>query len=353
MTINKKELKNFLELPGISGNESLVSDKLKEIIVNNKLELKRDNLGSIWGYKKSKNPNAQTLMIDAHMDEIGFVVLGITKTGFIKFQEQGGIWPTSLTLQRLRVYSLDLKDSFSGVVCFSNDFNPHSSKGKVPKIEGMLLDIGADSDKEVKDWGIGIGSIMTFDTKVEFNGNRVIGKSADNRAGVYIISELMKYISNKVFDFHIAIGASVQEEVGLRGAKTSTFLFNPDLAFVIDISQSNDIPKNKNEGSIGFGTMLRHKDALAVYPKRTTSYIKKILELNKIKYQDYFSQGGTNAGIIHISNSGIPVLPFGFLARNLHTGSSVFDLSDLEDTLKLLVKILDDLDYSKIKKLII
>ncbi len=351
MKINKNMLTKLLEAPGISGREDFISEILKTQMKKYGFEIERDNIGSVWGIKKSKNKNAKLLMIDSHMDEIGFLVSAIDKNGFISFEEQGGIWNQSLNSQRLRVWSSDYKKSFSGVVLFPNS-NPHKGIGRAPSIDKMILDIGATSKEEVLKWGIKIGDQITFDTKTEINGNRVITKAADNRVGVSMVVDTMKFISENEFDYDIMIGASVQEEVGLRGARTSTYKFNPDLAIVIDISPANDFSGGEFEsnGKLGKGTMLRHKDASTIYSKFVVDYLRRIIKSKRINYQDYFSRGGTNAGVIHLWKEGRPVIPLGIVARSLHTGSTVFDLNDYEETTKLIEFILSDLNSNKIVK---
>lgn len=349
--MNKKLVKKLLETPGISGKEDLISEIVKSEIKKNKLEMQRDNLGGVWAIKKSEKKNAKTIMIDSHMDEVGFMVTGIKSNGMISFVNQGGIWNLTLNSQRLRVWTSNFSKSFSGVVLFPNT-NTHGGTGKTPEIKNMLLDIGASSKEEVIKWGIKEGDAITFDTNVEINGNRVISKAIDNRVGVALVLELMSFIKDKKFDFNIVIGASTQEEVGLRGTRVSTFKFKPDLGFVIDVSPSRDIPlPQEPNGILGKGTMLRHKDAATVYLPKAIDYIRNILKKNDILYQDYISLGGTNAGQMHLQNEGIVVLPFGIVARNLHTSSSVFDINDYNETLKLLESILLDLNSNKIVKL--
>ncbi len=350
MKMNKKTLKTLLELPGISGREELVSEFLKNEIEKNNLDLKWDNLGSVWGVKKSLNPEAKTLFIDAHMDEVGFMVTKINDRGFISFENQGGIWNKTLVSQRLRVWTDNYEKSYSGIVLIPGA-NTHQQNGKTPSIDEFLLDIGASSKKEIENLGIKIGSVITFDTKTEFNGKRVISKAADNRVGVSMVVQLMEFISERDFDYNIIIGGSTQEEVGLRGARTSTYKFDPDLAFVIDVSPAMDIPTPKYpDGVVGEGTMLRHKDASTIYSPNAIDYIRDIAIKNKVKIQDYFSKGGTNAGVIHLWKNGRTVFPFGIVSRNLHTGSSVFDINDYEETLKLIESILKDLNSDKIVK---
>ncbi|BDU67643.1 MAG: glutamyl aminopeptidase [Candidatus Tyloplasma litorale] len=352
MKLNREVLKKLLEAPGISGRESFVSNIIKENIKKYDLNLEYDNLGSIWGIKKSKNKDAKKLMIEAHMDEVGFMVTDISKKGFIYFEAFGGVWESSLNLTRLRVWTDDYKNSFSGVVVLPNS-NSHQGKGENVEIQKMLLDIGARNEEEVKNWGIKKGSVITFDSKVEFNGSRVMSKSVDNRIGVSIIIQLMKFIQNKEFDFDIIIGCTTQEETGLTGARVSSFKYDVDIAMVIDVSPALDFNNpSEPKGILGKGTMLRHKDARTIYKKEVIQYLRKLMKNNKIKYQDYFSMGGTNAGNIHLAKNGITVIPIGLVSRNLHTSSSIFDIFDYCETLKLTKEILNDLNFDKINNLI-
>ncbi len=351
MNINKNTLTSVLNAPGISGREEYITEIVKKAIKKNGLELSFDKLGSIWGTKLSKSKNAKTVLIDAHMDEVGFMVTSISKRGFISMEAVGGVWGATLNTQRLRVWTEDYSKSYVGVVELPGA-NTHQKVGGATKIEDMVLDIGAESDKEVEKWGISVGSPITFDSEVAFNGNRVISKAIDNRLGVYSVLEIMNYIKDKEFDFNIVVGCSVQEENGLIGARTSSYMINPDLALVIDVSPATDIPAGPQpKGILGEGTMLRHKDARTIYSRKIIEYLRKILKDNKIKYQDYFSLGGTNAGNIHLSREGVKTIPLGLVARNLHTASTVFDIRDLQSTLDLIEAILNDMTSAKINKL--
>jgi glutamyl aminopeptidase len=265
----------------------------------------------------------------------------------IKFEEQGHIDPKIMKGLRLQVYSEDLSNQYIGVVLTRISKDP---KAPTADIEDLLLDVGASSKEELIKMGINLGSMITFEGDVQFQGSKVIGKSADNRAGVSIVHELADYIKVNKYDFNIILGASVQEEVGLRGARTSANKYKPDLAMVVDVSPARDgFGKEMSGGNLGEGTILRHKDAYTVFPKSVTNFVRSVASKNKIKLQDYFSQGGTNSGIIHISNSGTVVIPLGFPARNLHMPSQVFDINDYDQTVELAKAILKTLSASKIK----
>lgn len=351
MKINKNILTTVLNTPGISGREEKIREIVKKAIKKNGLEISYDKLGSIWGTKKSSNPKAKTILIDAHMDEVGFMVTDISKNGFLSIQNLGGVWGATLNTKRLRVWNDDFSKSYVGVVELPGT-NSHQGIGADVKIDKMVLDIGAESDEEVKKWGISVGSPITFESEVEYNGNRVISKAIDNRLGVYSVLEIMNYIKEKEFDFNIVVGCTVQEENGLIGARTSAYMIDADLAIVIDVSPATDFPAGSEpKGVLGKGTMLRHKDARTIYSRTIIEYLRKLMKSNDIKYQDYFSLGGTNAGNIHLSKEGIKTIPIGLVARNLHTASTVFDIRDLQETLNLLEVLLNDLTSNKINKL--
>ncbi len=351
MKLNKNTLKTVLNTPGISGREIKIREILVKAMKKSNLDISYDNLGSVWGTKTSTNSKAKTLLIDAHMDEVGFMVTNIDDKGFLSFEAIGGVWGAILNTSRLRVWTEDYKKSFVGVVEWPGT-NSHQKTGGNIKVENMLLDIGAESKKEVEKWGISIGSVITFDSEVEFNGNRVISKAVDNRLGVAAVLSIIDYIKDKEFDYNIVVGCSVQEERGLIGARTSAYMIDADLAIVIDVSPATDFPVGQEpKGVLGAGTMLRHKDAATIYKRSTIEYLRTLMKKNDIKYQDYFSMGGTNAGQIHLAKEGVKTIPVGLVARNLHTSSTVFDIRDYEETLKLLEILLNDLTTNKFNKI--
>lgn len=349
--MDKEVLFNILSIPGISGREEKIMSYIKDNIKKLNLDYEFDNLGSLWVKKNTTLKGAKTVMIEAHVDEVGFNVTEITKSGFIKFEPQGGIFSKSILFQRLNVWNNDLTKSYEGVVVYPElDLTSYESLLKVQKfnVEKMCLDIGAKDDKEVKEMGIKIGNVITFANKPIINNNRLISKAIDNRLGAYLVYNLLEFVAKNEFDYNIIIGFSTQEEVGLRGVRASTYKYNPDVGIVVDISPANDYNLDPS-GALGKGTMLRHMDALTVYPKVVTRYLNDLIIRNNIKYQNYISSGGTNAGIMHILKEGRIVFPIGLLARNLHTSSSICDLKDLEETEKLLRALLKDLNSSKIK----
>lgn len=350
--MNRRTLSKLMKLPGIPGQEDTIIYELIKKMKQVRLDIERDNLGSVWAIKKSVVKNAPTVLIDAHMDEVGFQVTGFTDDGLIKFEEQGFIQKSIMMGLRLDVWTKSFSKAYVGVVLSRKS---HSSENmeKIPEINELLLDVGAKNKTELEEMEIELGSTITFEGDAKFQANSVIGKAVDNRAGVAIIHELLDFISKRKFNFDIIIGSSVQEEVGLRGARVTAYKYNPDLAIIIDVSPANDFYKQNKKayemGKVGGGTLIRYKDALTVFPKSVTNYLEKVAKDNSIEHQNYFGSGGTNSGIIHIMNSGIITIPLGFVARNLHTPSQIFDITDYENTLKFAKSILLDLTVNKIK----
>lgn len=339
MKLNKKRLKEILEVAGISGRESNVSNYLEKVFVENGFEVDYDNLGSIIATKKSNEKDAKKLLFDAHMDEVGFMITDITKNGLLKFESHGYINNASLLNQRVRIYNNE-GEYYVGVITYP--INPLAPSAKAPEIEKMYIDLGASSKAEIeKSFKLKIGNIIVFDSETIFNGNRVITKAADDRVGISLLLDIAEYTKDKELPYDLVLVGSVQEEVGIRGARTATYKVNPDLVFTIDTSPSNDFPASKSEGDLGKGTFLRHKDALHISSLETITFLEKILKTNKITYQDYFSHGGTNAYAYSLIAAGTPVIQLGLLVRNIHSGSVIFDLNDYQETQKLIEKIFD------------
>ncbi|NOQ50566.1 MAG: hypothetical protein GQ557_02775 [Mycoplasmataceae bacterium] len=348
--MNIKLLTKLIDVPGISGYEKNISNFAINLLERKEYQVEINDLGTIIA-KKEFDQNKKTIMIDAHMDEVGFLVTGINKHGLISFAPIGGIWSEILNMQLVDVWTINLNNSYPGVIVFPSS-STHQQKGKTPLIDKMLIDIGMTSDKEILDLNITIGSTITFSSPTIFTKNRGLGKAIDNRLGLYLLLETALQINLKDYNYNVVFVISSQEEVGLRGSRTATYKLNPDLSIVIDISPANDLVTQEfGKGILGSGTMIRHQDAHVIYSKKVINLLQKVIKENEIKAQDYFSLGGTNAGIIQLTKSGKTVIPIGLVARNLHTGTQIFDLNDLVETQKLILSLLKTLDEEMILNL--
>ena len=198
-------------------------------------------------------------MIAAHMDEIGFMITNITQNGMLQFTNLGGVSNDIWQGQRLQVKIEKVKNCRC-----SFEYTKHFRTGNeaVPEIKDLMLDIGAESDKEVRSRGIEIGdTIVPFTPFTQLSEHRYSAKAWDNRYGCVLAIEILELLKDVELDVDLYVGANVQEEVGLRGAKASTELIQPDIAFVVDCSPANDIKgKQQLSGQLGEGTLIRIKD---------------------------------------------------------------------------------------------
>lgn len=336
-----KEL-TLLDAP--SGFEHEVSRYLEEKLAPFADEIKYDNLGGIYAYKYSKNPNAKTVMISAHMDEVGFLITKILPNGMLMFETLGGFREDVLLAQKFTITTYEGK-KFTAVI----PSIPKHLTGGVPqnvKISDMTLDVGAASREEVLAMGIREGAFATPKTEFEqLTENRFMTKAIDNRYGCVIITEVLEELSGIDLDCNLVVCATVQEEVGLRGATAAANMVKPDLCLVVDCSPANDMDSNvKNLGYIGQGFLIRLIDRTMVVRANLREKLVSIAEENNINYQYYISKGGTDGGNIHQSLIGIPTTVIGVCARYIHTHNAILDIRDYYAAKKIVKEIVTRVD---------
>lgn len=347
-----ERMKTLTELHGAPGFEDQVRDYMRRELKGNADELIQDGLGGIFAVKRSKKENAPKVMVAAHMDEVGFMVTDLTDNGFIKFTPLGG-WSTDVLLsQRFSVRTSD-NEEITGVI---GSVPVHFRRGnnKETKIEDMLLDVGADSREELLEMGINLGDsiVPKVDFQVLKNEKKLLAKAWDNRYGCLIAIEVLEALKGVDLDCDLYIGANVQEEVGLRGAKASANLVQPDIAYVVDCSPANDMLGKKDDmGKIGQGTLLRLMDRTMILAPKMRQFLIDTAEENDIKYQYYTSPGGTDAGSIHVSNDGVVSAVVGICSRYIHTANSIINYEDYLHANKLLTELIKKSNRETIEEL--
>ncbi|MFA5720282.1 MAG: hypothetical protein WC939_04410, partial [Acholeplasmataceae bacterium] len=230
--------KELMESFGISAYEHNIKKIFeREIKKYPSYEIIQDNLGSIFAYKKSSHKDAKTVMIAAHMDEVGLMISDIRDNGLIKVIPIGGLDP-QVYLSQL-VYIETNNKHIPGII---GAIPPHISKDQKVTFDVLSIDTGMNKT-QLLEAGVMIGQMVLPKTPFMYNHNqtRVIAKAVDNRWGCGMALELIKDLATKEFPFHLAIGATVQEEVGLRGASTATYKINPDMFIALDASPLNDL----------------------------------------------------------------------------------------------------------------
>lgn len=341
--------KTLTELPGAPGNERDVRKFMKEELAKNSDEIIQDKLGSIFGVKKG-DESGPRIMVAGHMDEVGFMVSSITKNGMIRFQTLGGWWSQVLLAQRVQIITKN-----GPVIGVIGSIPPHlldeNQKNKPMDIKNMLIDIGADNKEDAERIGIRPGqSILPIcPFTVMANEKKILAKAWDNRYGCGLAIELLEEVKDERLPNVLYSGATVQEEVGLRGAQTAANMIKPDLFFALDASPANDMTGDKNEfGHLGKGALLRILDRTMVTHRGMRDFVLDTAETHHIPYQYFVSQGGTDAGKVHLSNEGIPSAVIGICSRYIHTHASIIHVDDYSAAKELIVKLVKSCDRSTV-----
>lgn len=351
--MNEQTLKLFqtlTELPGAPGNEHAVRSFMREQLTKYSDEIVQDGLGSIFGVKRG-DPNGPVVMAAGHMDEVGFMVTAITENGMLRFQPLGG-W-SSQVLQAQRVQVLTKNGPVVGVV---GSIPPHllddAKKNKVADIKDLLIDIGADDREDAEKIGIKPGQaivpICPFTPMA--NPKKILAKAWDNRYGCGLAVELLQELKDEKLPNILYSGATVQEEVGLRGAQTAANMIKPDIFFAMDASPANDMTGDKKQfGQLGKGTLLRILDRTMVTHRGMREFVLDTAETYHIPYQYFVSPGGTDAGRVHVSNEGVPSAVIGICSRYIHSHASIIHVDDYAAAKELLVKLVKACDRTTVE----
>lgn len=354
MTELFSKIKEVTEISAISGHEAPVRDYLREKITPHVDELVTDGLGSLFGVRHSKEANAPRIMVAAHMDEVGFMVSQIKPDGTLRVVEIGGWNPLSVSSQRFKLFTCAGQE----IPVISGSVPPHLTRGKggapsLPAVSDIVFDGGFSDKAEAESYGVRPGDVIVPESSaiLTANGKNVISKAWDNRYGVLMVSELLQHISGTELGSDLYAGATVQEEVGLRGAHTSTTKFDPELFFAVDCSPAGDV--HGDQGAIGEGTLLRFFDPGHLMLPNMKDFLLTTAEEAGIKYQYYCAKGGTDAGVAHLKNGGVPSTTIGVCARYIHSHQTLYAMDDFlqaQAFLQALVKKLDRSTVDLIKK---
>lgn len=342
--------KTLTELQGAPGFEHQVRHFVREQLEKYTDEVIQDRLGSVFGVKRG-NDQGPRVMVAGHMDEVGFMVTSISKNGLVRFQTLGGWWSQVLLAQRVQIMT-----EAGPVIGVVGSTPPHlleeSQRKKPMALKHMYIDIGADDKDDAIQIGVKPGQqivpICPFTPMA--NSKKILAKAWDNRYGVGLAIELMKELQNETLPNVLYSGATVQEEVGLRGAATAANMIKPDLFYALDASPANDATGGKDAfGQLGKGALLRIFDRSMVTHYGMREFILDTAETHKIPYQYFVSQGGTDAGRVHLSGDGVPSAVIGVCARYIHTAASIIHIDDYAAAKELLIKLVKVTDSTTLK----
>ncbi|MFC2076985.1 M42 family metallopeptidase [candidate division KSB1 bacterium] len=331
-------LKRLCETPGPAGYEERVRELIMSEMAPLVDDIKIDALGNVIGYKRGKGK--PRVLVCAHMDEIGFIVSHIDKDGFIKFLPLGGFDNRTLPAQRVMI--LGKKDVPGVIGSKAVHIMTAEERNKVPEIKDLFIDTGL-SGEEVKRL-VAVGDRVVMDRQFADLGPSLTGKCFDDRVGVFVMLEAMKKVGKTEADI-IPI-ATVQEEVGLRGAVVSAYSTEPDLGVVIDITIANDTPGAEEYERItrlGRGAAIKVMDSSSISSVRLVNYFKQLAEQENIPYQvEILPRGGTDAGAVQRSRGGVEVITLSIPTRYAHTTVETCNKADVEATIDLLTAFLKD-----------
>lgn len=317
---------------GPSGHEEAVRALIRRHVTPLADEVLVDRLGSLIALiRGAGGTDARRIMIAAHMDEIGLMVTHIDDDGFLRFAAVGGHKPATLLGQRV-VFA----DGTVGAIGAEK-----LDDIKDLKLDRMFIDIGAAGREEAAA-RTPVGSTAVFHQEITASGSRLIGKALDDRSGCAVLLELMHQLRAHPSPHDVYCVFSVQEEVGLRGARTAAYAIEPDLALAVDVTAAGDTPKGeKLNMTLGGGAAIKVKDDSLIAHPWVRQLLVDTAAQQGIPYQmEVLPYGGTDAGAIHLTKSGVPAGAVSIPTRYLHSPVEMVDMRDVAAATDLLVAML-------------
>lgn len=349
-------LKELTDANGVPGNERQSREVMKKYIESYADSIETDGLGSLIARKEGL-ADGPKIMVAGHLDEVGFMISQIDDKGFLKFQPLGGWWNQVMLAQRVTITTRSGKE-VTGVI---GSKPPHilspEARKKPVEIKDMFIDIGASSRDEVKEWGVAPGDMVTpyFEFTVMNNEKMLLAKAWDNRIGCAIAIDVLKGLKGQEHPNIVYGVGTVQEEVGLRGAKTATAKIQPDIGFAVDVGIAGDTPgitQQESTSKMGAGPQILLFDASMVSHRGLRELVVDTAEEAGIPYQfETIAGGGTDAGSIHLTANGVPALSIGVATRYIHSHAGILHRDDYENAVKLIVEVIKKLDKDTVARI--
>ena len=338
---------------GPSGFEEEVVSVVKSY--SERFDVEVDLMNNVYLRLKRNTGDRPVIMLDAHLDEVGFMVQSILANGLIAIAPLGGWVPTNVPAHTVLIKN-HMGQKIRGIVTSKPPhFMSEKEKNAPLEIESLLIDVGVTNREDVTEiYGIQVGDPIAPDVAFHHNAQNDIlfGKAFDNRLGcAAVIETLMQLDAIENLDFDVVGALASQEEVGTRGAYVTSQTIKPDYAIVFEGSPADDLYFDAHSAQcvLKKGAQIRHLDASYVSHSRFISFAKGIAEQKKINIQSAVRRkGSTNAGRIHMQGKAVPVLVLGMPSRYIHTHYNYSALSDVKETVKLAVEVVKDFDPQKL-----
>lgn len=338
-----KELSNA---PGAPGFEEDVVSVIRQSCEENRLgRVITDPMQNVIIEPENTAGNKPVIMLDAHSDEVGFMVQAVESSGIIRFICLGGIHPQVIAGHKLKIRNRE-GHYIDGIVGNKPPhFQSREESSRLLPVSEMYLDVGASSKEEVTDvYKIDVGAPCIFDAPFIWNSEQEIlmGKAFDNRLGVACVLDTLYQLRDEDLPFDLKGVISSQEEVGTRGVKVSVQRAKPDLAIVFEGSPADDTFRGETaQCALKKGPQIRHYDAGMISHPPFTAFARKTARERGIAIQDAVRLGGcTNGAVIHISGEGIPVLVLGIPVRYVHSQYGIASFPDYKECVSLAVEVI-------------
>ncbi len=333
-------LQTLCTMDGPSGAEHAVAEYIRREATPFADEIRTDPMGNLMVLRRGKRPNGKTVMLAAHMDEVGFIVKRITEEGMLQFGFVGGIDPRVVIGRRVRFGNV------LGVVGIKAVHLTRAAERKtMPSTDDLYIDIGASSKASASS-KVSIGAYGVFDSAFRHFGDGLIkSRAIDDRFGCAVLLTLLQ--EQPALDTWFCF--TVQEEVGLRGATTATYHLNPDIALVIEgttAADLADVAAHKTVCRVRGGAVIPFMDGRTIYDEGLFMFLRNLAEKRGIAWQTkHMVAGGTDAGIIHKTRSGVRVGALAAPVRYIHSASCVADIGDMQAVLQIARAFLEEIEH--------
>jgi len=344
MTLNLELLRKLCDAPGAPGREERIREVVLGVLKPLCDEVSVDALGNAIGIKRATAPRdrkkAARLMLSSHMDEISFIATHIDDQGFIRFTTLGGFDAKTLTAQRVIVHGT--RDLLGVLGSKPVHIQTESERKAIPKIEEFFIDVGLPAS-EVRA-AVCVGDVITRQRELAEIGNTLNGKSFDDRIGLYVMCEALAQVKRHAVDIYAV--ASVQEEVGIRGANVAARNIDPDLGIALDVTVANDVPEAKSHEQVtrlGQGVAILVMDSSVICNPKIVTFLKRLAEERSIRYQlEVLARGGTDTAALQRSGKGAAAGCLSIPTRYVHSVIEMCHKDDVEAAVSLLVAFLEN-----------
>ena len=321
-------IRKLVEAYGPSGHEDQIRALILEEIDGLADEVTVDALGNVIAWKRSGREGAKKVMLSAHMDEIGVMVTHVDEDGFLRFTNIGGVYVSTLIGNRVR-----FADGTVGAIGVEGDMN------RKPALSELYIDVSDGKNRKPR---IRVGDAAGMVRDLVVRGDRLTAKSMDDRIGCAVQIEVMRQLADSPND--VAFVFSVQEEVGLRGARTAAHAVDPDIGIAIDVTRTGDTPKGvKMDVKLGAGPAIKIKDSGMLAAPEVVALMEKAARKARIPCQrEVLVRGTTDAAAMQLVRAGVRAGCLSIPCRYVHTTSETVDLNDVQNAVKLLLTLLKE-----------